>query len=163
MSTWVERNILLNPAMMNSKIPKYLYEKCVAELEGHCDQNLGYVTKVHKNIKILSNTVSSAGVGVFFKVKVKIDSILPTKNQKYSGIVYLVVEKGIFIKAKGKIDVMVSSRVMTDWKYNEFKKCFESITEGHKYNTIGKDSKVSVILTKIEYENQKFSCFGKLC
>jgi len=152
----IQKQICLEPQFLDEKISKHLYAKICGMMLNQCDQTYGYVLEIDDNIKILGNTISSAGSGIFFNVQFKAKTMKPVVGESYDGVVFKVFSYGIFVLV-GKMKILVSTDKMGGFTYEKTKNVF---AKGPKSVTNG--TKVRVRIETIRYERQNFSCIGSL-
>lgn len=156
----VTETIYMEPSTLCSNLKTLIKRALIARMDGKCDQTYGYILGVEDGIKIKNNTVSSASDGVFFTVEFKIKALKPKIGDEFKGTVCMVFEQGIFVEVENKMKVLIPTEKMTGFKYSKSKERFKSTGAPKKY--ISRGDGITVILDKIKYENQNFSCIGSL-
>lgn len=154
----MKRKICLEPCYLDDKISEHLLEKIRQEILGHCDQEYGYVTKIYDKIKIISNTISASGPGVFFDVKFGAKVLKPEVGVEYDGTVCMIFPAGIFVEVFEKMKVLIPADQMDGYKFDKEKSFFK---KGKKI--IDQEHKVRIKINLIKYEKQNFNCIGSLC
>lgn len=152
----IRKRICVEPKFLNSNVKKHIYDKICDQMLDKCDQQHGYILEIHSDIKILSNIVSSAGVGVFFDVEFTATALKPEVGHKYDGEAVMIYAHSIFVVI-GKIKVMIPVDKMNGYKYNKTKSCY---TKNSKNIKVG--DKVQISIDKISYDKQNFICIGSL-
>jgi len=152
----IEKTICLDPQFLDDNIKNHICSKLKKEMLEKCDQNYGYIVSIDDNISILSNVVSPAGIGIFFRVRCIIETLMPKMDSIYEGKVCMVLSQGILIEVASHLKVFVPVAKMPGYS---FEKDFYSTKKGQKIN---KGDKVKVKLDMIKYEKPNFSCLGKL-
>jgi len=154
----MERKICLEPCHLDDKISEHLLRKIREQVLNHCDQEHGYVTKIYKKIKIISNVISASGPSVFFQVKFKAKVFKPEVDSEYEGRVCMIFAGGIFVEVFDNMKVLIPNDNMKGYKFDKNISCFK---KGDKI--ISQDDKVNVKINMIKYEKQNFNCIGSLC
>lgn len=156
-SQTIERSICVPFNVLNKNVKNHLYEKIVSDLLGKCEKEYGYISSIDKNFKILDNTISTAGSGVFFKVELNISSLVPELGTTYEGTVCMVLPVGLFVEVEQKMKILIPVQNMQKYSLDKVQNVFKN---GNKIIKPGDAVKVLLILKK--YEKQNFSCVGKL-
>jgi DNA-directed RNA polymerase subunit E'/Rpb7 len=153
----VERKVFLEPKYLDSKILTHIDSKLKKQLIGNCDQEYGYVIKIYENLSILSNTVSSAGTGVYFHVRFSLKTLKPKVGNTYEGTVCLIYPDLIFVEVANKMKILIRDDKMNGYRYSKTKNIFKKDTK-----TIMVGDKVQIVIDMIKYEKQNFNCIGSL-
>ena len=156
MNIIVEKKIFLEPKYFDEDILIHLQKKIQQSIHS-CDAEYGYILKIYKKFKIISNNISSAGVGAFFNVRFAIQCLKPTCGTEYKSVIKMVFSTGIFVEIQDKIKVLIIGDKIQNYKYNSTKSCFEN----EKF-TLKKDDEINIIIESIRYEKKKFICIGNL-
>jgi DNA-directed RNA polymerase subunit E'/Rpb7 len=151
----VERNISLDPELVNENIVENIYNNLLKKFKGTCDQQNGYIIDVKKDIKILGNKISSSGPNVFFAVTFTAKVIMPKKDKECSGVIKICVSGGIVVAIEGVLDVFVPAGDMAGYTFSDG--CFQK-----KMSKLRQGSTVTIIMKDVKYEKDKFICTGKL-
>jgi DNA-directed RNA polymerase subunit E'/Rpb7 len=157
MNLIIEKKIFLEPKYFDENILDHLQKKIQKSIET-CDPEYGYIIKIYKKFKIISNNISSAGIGVFFNVRFAINCLKPICGNDYIGKIILIFPTGIFVEIQKKIKVLIVGDKLKNYKYNTLKSCFEN----NKNDTLKQDDEINIIIDSVKYENKKFICIGNL-
>ena len=152
----IEQIVDVEIGQLGPNLKKYIHNKVKNRLENSCDKEYGYISKVGKDIKILpNNIVSTAGPNVFFRVLVDITALKPEQGHRYTARVCQVLPIGLFVEVENKLRILITLKNMVGYVFDKgvFKK-------GN--STIALNDTVKVVIDVIRYEDQKFSCLGKL-
>lgn len=153
----IEKKIYLDPSLLDEKVQNHIYNRICQEMSNHCDQTYGYILKIYPKFQIIENIVSSTGPGVFFHVRLGIDTLKPSVGESYPGVVCLIFPQGIFIEVAKRMKVLVPADKLVGYKYDKIKNVFKKDDK-----TISKDDEMSVIVDMFKYEKQNFNCIGSL-
>lgn len=151
-------DVCVEASSLDERVSDHIYEKLVSKFQGHCDQKYGHVIQVCKNVRILSNVISTTSSGVFFKVRVSMDTLNPKAGGTYQGKVCMIFKEGIFVELFGKVKVLIPSGVIPEFKYNKTTSCFER----SRGVSIKIGDEVEVVLDTVKYERKNFICLGSL-
>ena len=152
----MEKTLCVEPKHLDENIMTHIKEKLATQIVGSCDQNHGYISKVYDDVKIIENIVSSAGPGVFFRVKFTAKAMKPEVGGTYTGKICMIFATGIFAEVDGKIKVLIPSDKLTGYRYSKsgvYKK-------GSAVLSVGQD--IEFRIDMIRYDKQNFSCIGSL-
>ena len=153
----IEKRICIEPKFLNTKIREHLLEKIRKEFLEKCDQTYGYITKIFDKIKIVENIISTADIGVFFRVKFDALVFKPEVGTEYKGEVCMISLHGIFVEVFEKMKVLIPTAKMGSYKFDKSETNFK---KGKK--TISIKDTVTISIDMIRYEKQNFSCIGSL-
>lgn len=160
MQTLIIQEILcLEPMYLNSNIKNHILEKLKIKFINTCTKRYGYIFKVNRIIEFFDNSISSACHGTNFNITFEIDTLKPEINKIFSGIVCMVISKGIFINIYDKMKVLVPLDKMNGYIYDQSS---NSYTKNTNNSIIGLNSIVSVKIIGIKYSKKEFSCFSEL-
>ena len=123
-----------------------------------CSKRYGYILTVNRIQTFNDNCISSASHGINFNITFEINTIRPEVNKIFSGIVCMIISKGIFINIQSKMKVLVPFDKMNGYTYQ---KSSNSYTK-KDVNNIELQTEVSVKLIGIKYSKKEFSCFAEL-
>jgi len=127
------------------------------KMNGHCDQEYGYVVDSGQNIEILDNSISSTGSGVFFTVKFTVRSLKPAVGDEFEGKVFMIFEHGILIEVENLMKVFISKDKMGSYRYSKSKQLYKKGA-----TTISMGDIITAVIEDIEYEKKNFNCIGSL-
>lgn len=133
-------------------------KRCVCKkMLGNCDQEHGYILEAGQDIKILGNSISSAGIGVFFNIRFTVKSLKPSVGDEFEGKVFMVFEHGIILEVENLMKVFIAKGKMPGYRYSKSKQIYKGKT---KNITVG--DTVCVEIDAVEYEKKNFNCIGSL-
>jgi DNA-directed RNA polymerase subunit E'/Rpb7 len=154
--------------MLDENVIEHLRKKIHTDLIGHSDREHGCIVKIYNNLKVLGNTVSNTGPGVYFHVRFGARVIKPEVGDVYSGRIILVVSNGIFVEVTDTIRPLVPL-----WHLEQLGYQYESTTGNTPLSTnslfvsskkepltLGKT--VTIKITNVEYNGKIFSCAAEL-
>lgn len=154
---FIIKNFCIEPKNLNSNVKSHIFEKIKTELIGKCEDDYGYISNIYDDIEILSNSISSAGIGIFFNVKFRALVIKPEIKKIYRGKVFMIFSNGIFVQIFEKMKVLIPLDNLKDYKFDSNSNCFVK-----NKKTISKNDIVDVEINMMKYEKQNFNCIGSL-
>lgn len=162
MSKKIEFNVFLEPERLGKDYKRHILRKARDQLEGKSNNIHGNIGKVYEDFEILGNSVSSTNPGVYFRVKLEVDSSQPKMNKIYDAVFH-VIGPHIFVKTLDNILVFVA-RHNLKVPGAEIKMETGAITLVYpkKSVTYRVGDPVKVCIEQIKYTQQKFNCIGKL-
>lgn len=147
----IKKRIFLPPKCLDSNITKHILKYLKLKTRNKCTKDYGYILSIKNIISIES--IESTIFNVIFKAK----TLKPVVGAIFDGIVCKVYKDGLFIDIMNTQKMLIPSSLMNDYIYNEEDNLY------YKENKkICKDTKVKAIVTAVQYNKQKFSCFGEL-
>lgn len=160
----IKVSIFLEPNLIGPDYKNKILKKAKELFEGKCDNLHGYIGKVYDSIEILGNSISSTNPGVYFQVKIEVDSSRPILGKTYTGVIHNISPIYMFIKILGNVLVFIpKSKIKNSYEQADIK--LESglftISIGKK-NSYRVGDNMTVCIENIEYTKQKFNCIGKL-
>jgi DNA-directed RNA polymerase subunit E'/Rpb7 len=153
----IEQKISVDPFHLDNQLKNHILSKLKKQLEGSCHPDYGYILKVGRLIKLGDNTISPATSRATFTVKYEIESLKPRAGLNLRSTVCLVFQHGLLFNFMDKINVLVPLNQLGEYKFNNT--CFVHKDSDHKIQT---GDVVNVSITNTKFENNKFSCIGRL-
>lgn len=150
------QTIAIHPKFLDENIEKAIKDKIYSIYLHKCEETIGYVNEIiDDSILILNNYISSAGTGIFFKVKFNVNSIKPKEGKEYEGKVCLIFDRGLLLEVFGSIKVFVPIDKTNGYKFvNNF------LVKDKKI--IKKDDIIQVKILTIKFEKKSYRCIGNL-
>ena len=93
----VQEIICMEPKYLDSDIDKHILKKLKDVYVNVCSKRYGYILTVNRIQTFNDNCISSASHGINFNITFEINTIRPEVNKIFSGIVCMIISKGIFI------------------------------------------------------------------
>lgn len=145
------KQIILNPSELTENYKETIINKINKK---KCDEN-GVIISLG-DIKSIKNVISRDGKFINFTVDIDILIAKPEIGIILSLKPSLIINKGIFFKMYEHFHFFVpNDSKLKEWTFinNSFKK---------NNKTINKDDEVTIIITNIRYDNNKFNCICDL-
>jgi len=162
-TVYIEKNINVEPKYLDQNIKETILEKIKTQFLGYCDQEYGYIKNIYPEYQLLDNIVSTAGIGITFKVKFKADIIKPNIGDIYEGKVCMVFSQGILTEIIKKMKVLIPIKELSCWTYDKAESKFvSSQKKGKNIINIKKGDSIDVKITSCKYEKHIFECLGTL-
>lgn len=156
-SIFIEEQVYLQPAFINKNFKKHIFDECQKNMVGNCNQQFGYILKINDNFEIISNSVSNTEAGVYFLVKLQIETLKPEIGKRYKGKVCMVFPAGILIQVIEKFKVLISPDKLIGYKFDKNSQTF--IKDRH---IIKNGDEIEFKIDLFRYEKQNFNCLGSL-
>ena len=149
-------NIMLEPAQLDFSYKTHLLNKMKLHYEKQCTNQYGYIISVDDIETIHGNTIAPADCSTVFDTTFKITALKIEIGCVLLGTVCMVFPYGVFVEIFDKVNVLVPSKNLEEFKYNS-----EDILFEHDNITIKKGVKIEVILCNVRYEKKKYVCIGR--
>ena len=149
----------LYPDSLDSNIMSYLYQNAVDDLTNKCFEKYGYILNVIKIVKVLENKISVCDNRVIFQMVMEVENLFPKIDDCYSGEVFMIFNKGIFIKVSKKLKILIPLTNMINYEHNKDSNFFHNKTTDH---FIYINDIVTVKILGIQFSKNDFNCFATL-
>ena len=160
MNTIIVKKIQLESKHLGLNIEKYLYGKINRNMTGNCYKDYGYIIKLHPEIEIIDNEISSANSNVIFSVKICVDLLKPSIGNIYNGKVFMINDSGILAKIMGKMSIWISFNKLSEFTYN-VSSDGSSACYTNEDIELKNGMDINVEITFFKYEDKNYSCIGK--
>jgi DNA-directed RNA polymerase subunit E'/Rpb7 len=152
----LEKTITLSPKYLNENYMDSIKNEIKEKYVGKCDEKNGYIISLKENsIIVLRNYISSAGNGIFFKVRFNVQTIKPKVGKEYQGKVILILNEYLFVMTLGLMKILIPIKNAPGYKMinGQFRKDDKVISKGDIVNV-----KINVL----KYENKDYQIIGSL-
>jgi len=158
----IERKICLESKYLDHQIKDHILEKLKRITRNECSNKHGYILDVTRLVKIVDNYISSNSDNVFL-IQFEANTIKPVEGLNLKGEICMIFGNGVFVDVKKKLKILVPSSNLNDYKFvsgeeSDFSKSYYI----KKSNKLKLGDIITVCVTGVKHENQRFSCFGKL-
>lgn len=148
-----QENISIEPCYLNDNIYQFIEEKISQKYLNVCNKRWGYITNVSK-VEIIENIIDRVSYNIIFKVKITAEKFSPKEGSIVDATIHMVFQHGIICRFND-MSVLISNKSIPDFKFEK-----DLVKSGRK--SYKKDDIIKVCLTKVKYENHKYSAVGKL-
>ena len=146
----------IHPMYMTSNIMEEINKNVRKKYIDTCSEKNGYILDVLSCDNIIHSGINDCSNNLFFKVKCKVQTLLPKIGKKITCSIDMIFQHGIFAGFKN-LKVLIPINTLKNWNHDHTKNIFQK----GKKNLKVKDS-IDIEITEIRYENCKYSCIGKL-
>ncbi len=157
MITNIVRRVCLESKYMDSNIMDHLLQKIRKITHNECSKDYGYILGVNKITSILDNRISSANSDNVFTVEFEAHTLKPEEDKEFGGKVCMIFPQGIFLDIEGKLKALIPLSALKEYTLNRILMCYEKDDA-----QIKKGDDLTIRITKTQYSDQNFSCFGEL-
>ena len=152
----ITETIVLEPFELKNK-EQIIIRKLEKKFLHHCDKEYGYITSIDPNIQT-TNRISRCSSNIIYDVTTTVQTLKPECGDKYSGTICMVLPNGFLVDVRETMQIFVPVNNMRKFVYNKEFNHFE------KKGVILKTSDVvKCKIKKIQYDQNRFDCIGKLC
>lgn len=147
--------IYLKPEHFSFDIHSNLLEGVKKELSNKCSNEYGYILEVRGIVKIIDNKLINNSK-CMFELVVEVITLKPEVGAVFSGEIFMVFDKGIFVKIQNKLKILVPLSYLVDYKYNK-----EDNSYINTKRVLHVNDAVDVKILGIQYSKKEFNCFGE--
>ena len=150
------QQITIEPEDMNSRLKSTILDLLVQRSVGKCTAANGYTVRVEPEFKLLSNKINAFGVGIF-TVQYTVVSLKPAPGMEMDGTVCMVFDGGLLLDVEERMKVLIPSENLKGYKFSADNSCFVK-----KSRKLSEGSVVTVKISRAEFRDGQFNCFGEL-
>jgi len=156
----LDMDVILQPKDLDQNYKQHILNVVKEKNEGSCISEIGYVIKVVRLRKIISDYISSIIPVANFLVEMELFVFYPSVGMKLEVNIDIIFSHGIFIN-KDKIRILVPINTMEGW---EMVKDFSSqrMVHASTQKVLKKGDLIFIELMECRFEKDGFSCIGKL-
>ena len=152
----INQKVSIESKYLDSNVGYYILKKIKNNMENKCTIEHGYITKVIRILKIISNLITPANSLVIYDVIYEAETIKPVKGLRLTGKICMVFEHGVFIDIINRMKVLIPTSKLKGYKYSS-----SSFTDEYG-NVLKVNTEVDIIIDMIKYEKKEYSCIGEL-
>lgn len=157
---WMPLEVSLAPEFLDRHYEDNIFKALVDKYEGKCLSELGYILKVLKTGKMISDEIGSIMPSVLVVMEVQLMVFLPTRGMRLTVSIDIIFNHGIFAN-RDKVRILVPMTFLKDWNVHKDFTSHKLIHE--KEGTILKQgAKITIELQEVRYEKDGYSCIGSL-
>jgi len=158
----LETRVCLSPEELTAEYQELLFSKVKKQFEKTCLKNIGYITQVIKIHEFIHEEIMKMVPDVFFLLKVKVKSYIPSVGDQVKMNVDFVFNHGVF-GAFEKIKILIPIQICEiDWNIQQDFTGLFLVNKKVPTRTIKKGMNIVVELNKIRFEKDNFSCLAKI-
>jgi DNA-directed RNA polymerase subunit E'/Rpb7 len=149
----------LRPSFLDGNILSNLLEHIRMELNNKCFEEHGYIISVNRIISVDNNTILVTTSNILFNVTIEVDTLKPEIGLINVGEVFMVIDKGIFVKIEDKLKVLIPVSNLYGYEY---KKEDNFYYKKETKTSIYMNDTVKIKILGIQYSKNYFNCFGEI-
>lgn len=155
----IEKRICIPHSNLCGDIFTYIFNHIKLVYENECSKEYGHILKVVGPLKIKKHYISNVNCDNIFLVDFGAYVLKPEINNEYDAVVSLIIKEGIFVIIDNKQQMAISPSYLKDFVFEPKQKCMiDTINNRH----INVGDKIRVVVLGSRYNNQTFSCYGKI-
>jgi DNA-directed RNA polymerase subunit E'/Rpb7 len=159
--TIIKQKVYIEPSKLDCNIEDHVFSKLKSSMEGICTSDHGYIISVNKLLAIADNSVGTEGTFIIFNVTYEADTITPFKGLEVTSTVCMVFDQGILSLLHDKIKIFIPNTSLKSYLYKELDDEPSFVNKKSK-KVITNNSEILVEIVIVKYEENNFSCIGKL-
>lgn len=155
----IRKDIILKPEYFTKDYKDHILDNICNELTGQCDMEKGYIVKTLELNKIIDNTIGNSSSEVVVNTEISVEIFKPKKGMKCNAVVNCIYNDGILATIKDIQNILIPpSSYSKKYAFEHGK--LRDLTEPNMF--VKKDSKITVRITAVRYNDHSFSCIGEL-
>lgn len=150
----ITKRVVLPPKYIDSKIKKHIKHLLNTYTnKDKCCKEYGYLLNIKK---VISITCIEDNI---FQVIFDAECLKPEIGVGSNGTVWRIYKDGIFVNIKERQKMLIPAQHLSQHSFDDSTQSFVSNTGGE---TIKEGDDIDVVVTNLQFNNGKFSCFGSL-
>lgn len=150
----ITKRVVLPPKYIDSKIKKHIKNLLnIYTNKDKCCKEYGYLLNI---MKVISITCIEDNI---FQVIFEAECLKPVIGFGGIGTVWKIYKDGIFVNIKERQKMLIPANILSQHSFDESTQSFVSNTSS---DDIKEGDDIDVVVTNLQYNNGKFSCFGSL-